>query len=298
MTVESIARWEPVSDHNQLPGTLDRPLAANEQAGKGQLVSVSRSTGYAQLNDGTVPNQIPAGNAELLERSDKSATAGNASIRVSDRWSSGLPMGATTDGFTNADFGVPCYIKDGSSVGKLSHTGADATLVNRSFLGMVYGINEQNGTPFVWPGPVAFEIARSATDYNAKVMASTSFALTANTTKAETIIPRLSLQKGRATSVRIATLAGFTGHDVNYWTFTVSKRTATTPGTAVVIATKTTKLTGGTGTLAAFAYAELTIASGVAADILETDTITVTCTAESTAAAITQLTVEVIAKVG
>ncbi len=45
-----------------IPASLARKLVANAQIGRGQLSTVSPSTGLASLNDGTVPLQIAVGN--------------------------------------------------------------------------------------------------------------------------------------------------------------------------------------------------------------------------------------------
>jgi hypothetical protein len=154
-------------------------------------------------------------------------------------------------------------------------------------------------TPIQWVSPVAYRIAQSALVSDKIVVARDAFALTANTTRAEATIARTHAAPGTATRVRIMADAGFTAHDTNYWTITVAKRTSAAPGTAVTIASKTLKITGGTGNLTAFAYTDLDLTATVAdRDFLEDGSFTITCTAESTAAAITRFTVEVIAKVG
>lgn len=298
-TAALIGGWTPISDHNAIPGMIYRPLAASAQVGKGQFVTVDPTTGYADLNNGTSPNQIAVGNGDYSELSDTSTIAGNALVRLSQRWCYGLSNGTSTDALTDTDYAVPFYIGAEATAGKLSHTGADGTLVNRSLGGLCFGIKTQDGTPVLWSSPVAWLLARATCAVNATVIARDAFALTGNTTRAETSIPRETTARARVTQVRIMADAGFTAHDTNYWTITVAKRTATTPGTAVTIATKTLKITGGTGNLTAWLPADLTLsATSAALDLLETDVITVTCTAESTAAAIARFTVEVIGKVG
>ena len=296
-----VAGFTPVSDHNQIPVGVARPLAASEQIGKGQFCTVSTSTGYGYLNAGNYSNHVPAGIGDVSELSDTSATAGLAFARCSDRWAYGLSNSTVSnDSFTDADFSVPFYIAGSSTIGKLAYTGADATLAKRTIGGMVYGLSTIDSTPVFWTGPIAYEVARSAIVNNSRVVANDWFALTANTTRAEATIPRASKINGKVVQVRIMADGGFTSHDTNYWTITVAKRTATTPGTAVTIATATLKTTsgGGIGTLTAFKYADLTLSATAAnLDILADDVLTVTCTAETTAAAMAHFTVEVIAKV-
>ena len=289
------------SDHNPLPAFFRRFLAAAAQIGRGQLATVDPSTGYAALNDGTVPDQIPVGQGAYAEMSDTSATAGLAEGRFSWRMFSGLPgTGTTTDTFTDADFCKPCYIASENTLGKLSHTGADGTLVNRSLGGLVFGTDKtQNGTPYAWVNPVAWLLARSTLVCDSFRFASHSVTTTAGTSIAEVPIARAGKLHGKVSQVRVARAATATDGDTNYWTITVSKRTSTTPGTAVTLATATTKTTGGIGAMTGFVYYDLTLTTTSAdLDILETDTITCTVAAATGSSAAATLIVEVIGKVG
>jgi hypothetical protein len=291
------------SDHNPIPGMLARPLAANAQVGKGQFVTVSPSTGYAALNDGSVADQIAGGNGDVAELSDTSATAAAAYARLGMRWASGLADSTVAnDGFTDADFGVPFWIASENTLGKLSHTGADGTLVNRSLGGLVFGKDKaQNNTSVFWTGPVAWQLARAA-HFNSNVkIAGDVFALTGNTTRAETTMPRHARVHGKVVAIRVMADAGFTSSDTQYWTVLVQKRTNTTPGTPVTLTSTTFKTVsgGGTGDLTAFKYLDLALSGTDAAlDFLEDDSFTITLTTAGTSAAIARLTVELIAKVG
>jgi len=289
------------SDHNAIPGMLTRPLAASEQVGKGQFVTVNSSTGYAILNDGITPNQIAAGLGDVSELSDTSANDAGAYTRLSQRFASGHANGATTDAIADTDYAVPFWIGDENTPGKLSHTGSDATLKNRSMGGLAFGLDKaQNNSPVIWVSPVAWCIARGVHLANKFVVARDKFTLTGNTTRAEAVMARNGATHGRVAEVRIMSPTGFTSHDTNFWTITVSKRTSTTPGTAVVVATATLKTTGGggIGDLTAYKYLDVTLSGTSAAlDLLEDDVLTVTCGAESTAAGMTDFTVEVIQKV-
>lgn len=163
-TPSLLGGFTPISDHNPIPAALSRKLAASAQVGKGQFVTVSPSTGYASLNDGTVPLQIAAGNGDVAELSDTSATAGAAAARMSERFFYGLSMGTSTDGFTDADFGVPFWIKNENTLGKLSNSGGS----NRSLGGLVFGL-AADGSPIAWSGPIAHLIGRATLVTQAKV---------------------------------------------------------------------------------------------------------------------------------
>jgi hypothetical protein len=296
-----IGGWKPASDHNPIPGALARPLAASEQVGRGQFVTVDPSTGYARLNDGTVPFQVASGQGDYSEMSDKDATAANAWVRLSERHFSGLPgTGTTTDTFTVADWAVPFYIATENTLGKLSHTGADATLANRTLGGLVFGVDKvQGGTPYAWTGPIAWLLARSALVTNSFAFGRHSLALTQGATQTEIVIPRNGMVHGKVTKVRVARAVAGTDGDTDSWTFTVAKRTSTTPGTAVSVAAKATKTTAGIGAMAAYVYYDLTLTlTDADLGLLEDDTLTLVATAATgSSPAITQLTVEVIGKV-
>lgn len=303
-TPQKLAGVEFLSDHNPIPARNVRPLAANAQVGAAQIVTLSRTTGYCALNDGETPDEIALGlGSDVVELSDVNATAGNAWARYDMRHAYGLLQSAlTNDSFTGTDFLLPVYGANENTVGKLAYTGADATLKNRPLLGLMMGINpDYNNLPIVWISPYAQLMARSMIANDNAVIAGDTFALTANTTRAEVALRRTVRAKGRVVKVRICAAGGFTAHDTNFWTITIAKRTATTPGTAVTLATQTLKTSGaqgGTGNLTAFKYADIALTETLAnLLILEDDVITITCTAEATAAAIAQLTVEVIARV-
>lgn len=151
-----VGSYTPASDHNPIPAFLARPLAAAEQIGKGQFATVNAS-GHAVLNNGTVPNQLPAGVGDPSELSDVSATAGLASARFSERHFYGLPASTiTNDGFTDADFGVPFWIAGEATPGRKTNDSGN----NRSLGGLVLGL-AQDGTPYLWCGVLAGLIARS-----------------------------------------------------------------------------------------------------------------------------------------
>lgn len=270
-----VGGWEPISDHNPIPAFLFRKLAAAAQGGRGQFMTVDPATGYAQLNDGTVPNQIAAGQPDYAELSDTSATAGLAEVRLSERWFTGL-LASTTggDGFTDADFGVPFYIASEQVLGKLSNSGGN----NRSLGGLVFGTNSVDGTPVAWTGVIAHMLARMVrvvTDYEG---ASHSLAdAAANTATAETVIRR-ARQHGVVTGVTFTGNAAIAASDTDNAVITISKRDGAGGG-AVTVATYSTAVTGGQGAISAFVPAAFALSgTAVALNLLETDVITITVT--------------------
>ena len=284
-TPKIMGAWRPISVDDAVIAYFRLPLAANEQAGRGQIVTLSKSTGNAQLNDGSVPNQIAAGNADYSNFSEKSTIAGAAEVRVVQKFSHGLNNSATAnDTFIATDFGTVAWVADENTVGKLSHTGADATLVNRSMGGFVFGLGSIDSSPVAWIGPVPWLLARAVHLCDNHVAATKSQALTTGTTIAEQVMPRVGGKvHGRITGVRGISSVAITTGDTNYWTFSFYKRSSTTPGTAIKIAERTTATTtpaGGTGAIAAFDDFDITlVGTGAQLDLLETDILTVVCTA-------------------
>lgn len=281
---------------NPLPVGDEVPLAASVVLAKGGYVMAAPATGHCSPGSASVSGQIPVGICNPAEQITASAVAGASRAAVDLRPFYGNPASTiTNDGFTDADVCTPFYVAGAATPGKLGFS-----TTKRSLGGLVLGLDPLGtATPVQWCSPVAAAIAQSTIATGATAAASDAFALTANTTRAETTLTRTAAVPGTVTQVRIMTDAGFTAHDANYWTITVSKRTAAVPGTAVVVATANLTITAGTGNLTAFKYADLTLSTVAGAvDLLAGDALTVTCTAQATAAAITRLTVEVIAKVG
>jgi hypothetical protein len=206
-----VAPWGDA--HDLLPTTLERPLAASEQIGKGQLATINPDTGYARLNDGSVPNQIGAGVGVISETSNTSATAGGAKAWFGQQAFKRIAQSTTSlDYFTDADFWQPCYIASENTIGKLSYTGTrGTTLVNRSLCGMFMGIDPTTGLANVWVGPIAWEVARSAAR-NAQVLTASLFkgidagaaadtvAVQGGATLTEAIVPR-GKQHGKISAI-------------------------------------------------------------------------------------------------
>jgi len=279
---------------NPLPVGDEVPLAASVVLSKGGYVMAAPATGYCSPGSASTSGQIPMGICNPAEQITASSVAGASRAAVDLRPFWGNPSSTiSNDGFTDADVCTPFYVAGAKTPGKLGFSTA-----KRSLGGLVLGLDPLGtSTPVQWCSPVAYKIAQSALVSEACTFAVDAFALTGNTTRAEASLPRDSAVAGTVTQIRIAADAGFTAHDTNYWTITVSKRTAAVPGTAVVVATADLKVAF--GSLTAFKYADLTLSTVAGAtDILPGDVITVTCTAQTTAAAIARLTVEVIAKVG
>ena len=269
-TAQLNGAWTPISDHNAIPGWVARPLAASAQVGKGQLVTVDPTTGYASLNDGTVPSQIAAGVGDFAELSDTSSTAGAAAVRLTERWFYGLAASTlSNDGFTDADFGVPFYIANENTLGKLSNYSGS----NRSLGGLVFGL-AVDSTPIAWCGPVASLLARAQLLANSVNAATYDIAdAAANATIAERAIERQKVH-GVVTSVEYVG-AAIAADPTDYVTVTVSKRDGAGGG-AVVIATYDSRAAN-QGAATSFVPKSFALSAVAGAlNLLETDIITIT----------------------
>lgn len=263
-----------VSEHSAIPSHIGRPLAANAQVGKGQFVTVSLATGYASLNDGTVPNQVAAGNGDYSDFTDTpNPTAGSAGVRCNQRWVYGLPASAlSNDGFTDADFGVPFYIKDENTPGKLSNVGG----VNRSLGGMVFGLASLYGstTPMLWTGPVAHALARATLVTNALLGGFASHILdaTAGTTTAEKAMVRFPVH-GVITAVEYQSMGSLAANNTDYVTINVYKADGL-GGTHVLVASFDSRAANQNGMAAGVTEAFALSAVAGALNLLETDILT------------------------
>lgn len=263
-----------LTESQAIPGYFARFLGASAQIGKGQFVSVSPSTGYASLADGTVPLQISGGIGDYAELSDTSSVAGAAAARLSDRMCSGLVASTSSnDGFTDADFGVPFYMKDENTPGKLSNLSGS----NRSLGGLVFGlaINDSGpATPVLWTGPVAHLLARATLLTQAYVGGWYAHAVDAmaSTTTAEKTMYRAPVH-GVVTQVRITSLGTIAADNTDYVTINVYKADGAA-GTHVLVAAWDSRAANQNGLAAGIPESFALSAVAGALNLLETDILT------------------------
>lgn len=256
-----------VSEKQAIPGFFARPLAASAQAGKGQFVTVSPSTGYAALNDGTVPLQISGGQADCVDLSDTNATAAAAKIRLTDRFFFGLPASTSSnDGFTDADFGVPFYIKDENTPAKLSNLSGS----NRSLGGLCFGLAD-DGTPLLWSGPIAHLLARAALLAQTTVGGWFGHAVDAmaSTTTAEKTMHRHPVH-GVVTAITITTLGTLAADNTDYVQINVYKADGAA-GTHVLLGTYDSRAANQNALAAGIPKSFALSAVAGALNLLETD---------------------------
>lgn len=230
----------PMGENTGVPAALDFPLAANAQAAKLEYITLDPSTGMGSLTDDGTPNQIMAGFVHPDELTTTDATAGNARARVSQRWAEHkAPSTIASDGFSAADVGVPFWLADGRTPGKLSHTGtlAAATLKNRTLGGLVFGLVKTGSTAIRhWAGPVAQAIARGVLMANGAVLGWYDHVVdgAASTTTAEKTIHRAPVH-GTITSVRYTSMGTLAADNTDYVTINVYKADGAA-GTHVLVA--------------------------------------------------------------
>ena len=267
--VQTNAQFTPIGRESAFVGFLLFPLAASEVIGRGQFATLSRSTGYAALNDGTVPNQIPAGVGYPAVESGTSTVAGSAKTPFWFGYSAGLADSAiVNDGFTIADVGVPFWIADENTPGKLSNYSGS----NRSLGGLVVGWDADTSTVTFVSVPVAWQLARIALMADAAIFASVPIVdAAASTTITERVIPTEKLH-GQLSAVQFAG-AAIAANDTDYVTLTLSKRDGAGGG-AVVLATYDSRAANN-GAVTAFVPKAFTLSAVAGAlDILETDVVT------------------------
>ncbi len=166
MTATAVAnnsQLQPMGEQ-AVPAALSFPLVASAQLGKHQFLILSPSTGYGSLADDATPHQISGGFGFPDELSATNAVDAQAVARTNQRWCTVPVSTINGDNLTAADVGVPFWIADGNTPGKLSH----ASGKDRSLGGLCFGVAQPGETPVrVWSGPVAQAIARGVMLANA-----------------------------------------------------------------------------------------------------------------------------------
>ena len=257
-----------------IPPQLDFPLAANAQGGKLQFITIDPSTGLASPADDNTPGQIAAGVQFPDELSATSPEDGAATVRVMERAAVCLaPSTIANDGFAATDVGVPFWIADTNTPGKLSHTSTK----NRSLGGLVLGLVAYGSTGIRFIGGVVGQLlGRAAMMANAFPGGSLAKAIDAGaaTDLAETFLDGIARVHGPVAAVYFdvsgTTLAASGGTD--YKTLILCKRTAALPGTQVTVATVDTKTTAFTQ-YTSIPFVLSAVAGAI--DLLEDDLLTV-----------------------
>lgn len=272
MSAEVNASWSPTSGPSAFVGSVLWPLAASAQLGRGQFGTLSPSTGFATLNDGTSPNQIAAGVAHPSVISGTSTVAGAAKDNFWIGYQGGMTASTiASDGFTQADICAPFFIANETTPGKKSnHNGS-----NRSLGGLVMGL-DASGKPILICGPIPWMLARSALVLNAKDFAWINIADAAASTAISERVMASEKFHGLISAVEFAG-AAITADNTDYITVTVAKRSLSDAyAAATTIATYDSRAANN-GAITAFTPAQFALSAVAGAlNVLETDVYTIT----------------------
>jgi hypothetical protein len=252
----------PIGDE-AIPRALLTPLAAGVVPYEYQLIG-RNAAGFGVIMTAAT-GLIPLGQADL-DTPTAGASNGDATTTALGQWFAGYRNSADAgDTFVDADFGKVAWCVDNCTIGKLA--GA------RSMAGVYMGMTGTNKDETrLWTGFAGYVAARSIhlADHAPCGLFAYPLDAGAATDLAETIIPRAQLH-GTVTGFRFVTPTVLAADATNFKTITISKRTAATPGTAVVLATLTSVLGFAAYTPRAFTLSDV---AGVL-DLLPTDILTI-----------------------
>lgn len=269
MTAATGRVFGPKPVEEVLPWAMRLPLAASVAPFRGWLMGFNPSTGYVVAQAAGVTDLVSSG---FSDRDDEaSTTAGRAFYLGRQQYTSGFPNSTeSNDAILSTDFCVPCYAADNQTVGKLSNFGGS----NRSLLGLAFGIDPDNSTPWIYPGPIGWQLARVGLLADSAIFASVAVAdAAASDAIAERSIPTDKLH-GKISAIQLVG-AAIAADNTDYITLTVSKRDGA-GGAAVVLGTYDSRAANN-GALTAFTPKAFTLSAVAGAlNILETDVITFT----------------------
>ena len=282
---------KPFGGDDAIPHALPTPLAASLSVFRNWLIGVPYGSANAVAQAAGVTDLVSLGFADRDNVSDSTAGASHMIARQS--FVSGFPNSAeASDAILSSDIAVPCYAVDNQTVGKKSSSLAG---VNRSLLGIALGIDADNDTPIIYPGPIGWLLGKLAIMSAAATFASFAIAdSAANTATAERVIPTAKLH-GLVTAVQFVG-AAVAADNTDYITATISKRDGA-GGAAVVMATYDSRAAN-QGAVTAFVPAAFALSAVAGAlNVLETDIVTLTV-AKGAAGKVLTGAIRVIGKVG
>jgi hypothetical protein len=277
-----VTEWYPEGVGTQTPPGLNAYLQASApQITMGQLATFDAS-GNVASNDGTVANQIAAGVFD--EKGSETSTI--AAVARAHFWEGvGYKQFSTAAGdtFVAADIGgVPAFIKDENTIGKLSNTSG----AKRSFAGLAFGLAADGLTARFWGGRLGQLLARTLHALNNESAGEFSYAADASaTTDLGTlsgsalatigfVIPRKK-RIGVIGSVEIIPNASQATAGTNYRTIQIWKVDTTgvvAIASSPIVATYTSNTTGtGSAALTAGQPTAMALGAASALNLLETD---------------------------
>lgn len=279
---------KPFAGDDAIAHSLKVSLAAAVSPFKNWLLGYDSSGNLVAMGT-NVPNLVSGGFADRDQAGN--ATAARAEMLVRQQYVSGYPNSSiTNDAMLAADVGAECWAADNQTVGKKSNDSGN----NRSMLGLFLGIDDDNGTPIVYVGPIGHALARAAHIANNKVGGWTRVD-DADGNFAETGMNREKLH-GVITGVQLIDDAGNAADNTNYIQLTISKRDGA-GGAAVVVATYDSRA-GHEGAATAWTPKSFLLSAVAGAlNLLETDVLTITGVKAGTGQAVAA-NIRLIQKVG
>lgn len=252
-----------------IPSTLIHPLTASLAPSRNWLLGLNAS-GYAVAQAAGVVGLASLGFADI-DTATAGTANGDAKVTVRQGFVIGYVNSAESmDTILFSDVAVPAWAADNQTVGKKSNHGG----VNRSMVGVAFGLDEDTGLPILMVGPVAWLLGRAA--HIADAFAGAHFQIAdalAATTTAEQPIPRKKVH-GTVTGIDFTGLA-VVADDTDYVTITVSKRDGAGGG-AVALGAYDSRAAN-QGAVTAFVPASFALSAVAGAlNLLETDVVTMT----------------------
>ena len=260
---------KPYGGDDAIPHALPTPLGSSVQVYRNWLLGVARGATNAVAQAAGVTDLVSLGFADRDNVAD--ATAGASHMVARQSFVSGFPNSTeSNDAILSSDIAVPCYAVDNQTVGKKSNHGG----TNRSLLGLALGIDTDNNTPIIYPGPIGWLLGKLAMMSDATNVAEFAIAdAAANTATAERAIPSSKIH-GLVSAIQFVG-AAVAADNTDYVTITVSKRDGA-GGAAVVLGTYDSRAAN-QGAVTAFVPAAFSLSAVAGAlNVLETDIITLT----------------------
>lgn len=283
---------KPAGTDDPIPYAFLHPLKASVAPFRHWLMGVDRATGFAVAQVAGVTDLVSLG---FSDRDDAAGSAdGGAKMIARQQVVSGFSNGTSTDAITATEYAVACWAADNQTVGKLAVVGG----VNRSLVGVAFGLDPDNNLPLFYPGPIGWLLGRGAHMADAALAGIFPKVIDAGaaTDLAESMIPRQAPLHGKV-SAAFLDISGTTlaaSGVTDFKTLIISKRDGI-GGAAVVVATVDTK------TIAFTQWTSVPfVVSGVAgaANLLETDLLTIQETHGGAGAIIPAGALRVVMKVG
>jgi len=277
-----VTEWYSEGNGTQTPPGLNAYMQASApQITEGQLATFD-SSGNVAGNDGTVANQIAAGVFDE-KASETSTIAGVARAHFWEGVGAKQFSSAAGDTFTAADIGgVPAFIQNENTIGKLSNTSG----TKRSFAGLVFGLNT-DGLARFWGGRLGQLLARTLHALNSENGGSLGYAQDATATTdlgsltggtALLTIGQVITRAKRAgvvTSVEIIPSAALAAAGTNYRVIQLWK-VDTTGTVALASSPLVATFTTATQSLVAGQPTAFTLGAASALNMLETDILVMT----------------------